>query len=243
MRLDWNVSQLSDPLISAFIAHLRVEKGRSEHTCTAYRRDLLRFTQFLSESGVDVLRAGSSDVTRFIADRFQSGEADTSVNRALSSVRGFYRWCEAEGFVTDDPCRQVASPRLTRALPKAVSVNEVFRLIEGAGGRGSAELDARDRAFLEFLYATGARVSEATSADIDDVDHDDASVVLRGKGGKQRRVPIGSAARTALDEWLVRGRPALVSAGRGTPALFVNSRGGRLTRQSGFGIGTNPAFR
>ena len=237
------MSQPSDALISAFITHLRVERGRSENTCAGYLRDLVKFADFIARTQVNLRGVAPADVSAFITELGAAGIAGSSVSRAVSALRGFYRWCEAEGMVSEDPCRRVPTPKPVKTLPKAISVSDVIRLIESAGGRDVAALNLRDRAFLEFLYATGSRVSEAVGADVDDIDREDASVILRGKGGKQRRVPVGSAAIGALDEWLVRGRPQVVATGKGSPALFVNERGARLTRQSGFEIVHRAATR
>jgi integrase/recombinase XerD len=151
------------------------------------------------------------------------------------AVRGFHRFAAREGLTAVDPGRDVRPPARARRLPKAISVAEVEAILAAAdlddGPRG-----LRDRALLELLYATGARISEAVGLDVDDLDAESASVRLLGKGGRQRVVPVGRPALAAVESYLVRGRPALMSAGRGGPALFVNTRGGRLTRQSGWSI-------
>ncbi|SDZ43780.1 integrase/recombinase XerD [Micromonospora pattaloongensis] len=163
-----------------------------------------------------------------------------SAARAASAVRGLHRFAVREGLVPHDASRDVRPPTLPRRLPKALDVTDVERLLETAGPEEAAGEGAprrlRDRALLEFLYGTGARISEAVGAAIDDLDLADGTAVLHGKGGRTRLVPIGGYARAALEAYLVRGRPALAAAGRGTPAVFLNSRGGPLSRQSAWTI-------
>ena len=166
-------------------------------------------------------------------DEQHSPLAASSAARALVAVRGFHRFAQREGLVADDPAAEVSPPTPARRLPKSLTVDQVQRLLEAAG-IGDGPLPLRDRALLELLYGTGARISEAVGLDVDDLDLDGRSVLLRGKGGRERLVPIGSYAVAAVDAYLVRGRPTLVDAGtgRGGPALFLNARGGRLSRQS-----------
>lgn len=164
-----------------------------------------------------------------------------SAARAVSAVRGLHRFAVREGLVTDDVSRDVRPPTAPRRLPKALEVTEVERLLAAAGepqavGGAEAALGLRDRALLEFLYGTGARISEAVGAAVDDLDPADGAAVLHGKGGRTRLVPIGGYAVAALQAYLVRGRPLLASAGRGTPAVFLNARGGPLSRQGAWAI-------
>lgn len=163
-----------------------------------------------------------------------------SAARAASAVRGLHRFAVREGLAAQDASRDVRPPSAPRRLPKALDVAEVERLLEtaapdAASGAG-APLLLRDRALLEFLYGTGARISEAVGAAVDDLDLGEGTALLHGKGGRTRLVPVGGYASAALDAYLVRGRPALVAAGRGTPAVFLNSRGGPLSRQSAWAI-------
>ena len=157
----------------------------------------------------------------------------------MAAVRGLHAYAFAQGLSPADPARPVPPPAPPRRLPKAISVTEVERLLDAAGpGEGDPRL-VRDRALLEFLYATGARISEATGLDVDELELDgEPAVLLDGKGGKQRIVPLGRYAAAALDAYLVRARPALAAAARRsvTPALFLNARGGRLTRQGAWGV-------
>jgi integrase/recombinase XerD len=185
-----------------------------------------------------------ADVTAFLRALREGGDgqaplAATSAARTVVSVRGLHRFLVAEGVTGTDPARDVHPPAVPRRLPKAIAVDEVERLLDAAGADDTPRA-LRDRALLEVLYGTGARISEAVGLDVDDIDvSDDAAagaVRLLGKGSKERLVPIGSYARAAVDAYLVRGRPALVAAGAGSPALFLNARGGRLSRQSAWTV-------
>jgi len=175
-----------------------------------------------------------ADVTAYLA-RLRDGDAEhpplsaASAARAVSAVRGLHRFAVREGLCANDPAREVRPPVPPRRLPKALEVTEVERLL-------STVDDLRDKALLEFLYATGARISEAVGAAIDDLDLAQGTAVLHGKGGRSRLVPVGGFARSALEAYLVRARPGLLAVGRGTPAVFVNRRGGRLSRQSAWTI-------
>ena len=188
------------------------------------------------------------DVAGFLAG-LREGDGDhpplaaSSAGRAVVAVRGLHAFALAEGLAAADPARQVRPPAPPRRLPKAIPFADVERLLEAAG-TGATPRSLRDRALLELLYATGARISEATGLDVDDVDIDGpvergTTVRLSGKGSKQRVVPVGSYAREALGHYLVRARPALAAAARrasASPAVFLNARGGRLTRQGAWGI-------
>jgi integrase/recombinase XerD len=153
-------------------------------------------------------------------------------------VRGFHRFAAAEGITVVDVASAVKPPTPGRRLPKSLSLDEVLALLEAAGGDSPNDgpLTLRNRALLELLYSTGARISEAVGLAVDDVDTENRSVLLRGKGGKQRLVPIGRPAVSALDAYFVRGRPELARRGRGTPAIFLNARGGQLSRQSAWQV-------
>ncbi|GIG29423.1 tyrosine recombinase XerD [Cellulomonas marina] len=225
--------------LEQYLAHLQVERGLSANTLAAYRRDLARYARHLTASGRTAPdQVAEADVTAYVRV-LRSGSdgraalSASSAARAVVAVRGWHRFWLLEGAVPADAARAVRPPAQPRRLPKAVPVEDVERLLEAAGtGEGPGPL--RDRALLELLYATGARISEAVGLDLDDLDTSPgrASVLLRGKGGKERVVPVGSFALGALEAYLVRGRPALVAAGRGTPAVFCNTRGARLSRQS-----------
>ena len=168
--------------------------------------------------------------------------AASSAARTLVAVRGLHRFLALEGVLDGDPTRDVAPPRTPDRLPKAISTHEVERLLEAAS-LGDGPLPLRDRALLELLYGTGARISEASGLDVDDVDTGERVVRLLGKGGKERLVPLGSYAASALEAWLVRGRPETARRGRGTPAVFLGVRGARLSRQSAWAVLRSAAER
>ncbi|EHI45490.1 tyrosine recombinase XerD [Rhodococcus opacus PD630] len=230
--------------VDSYLDHLAVERGAARNTLGSYRRDLERYTQFLADREVtDIGRIREQDVSDFVI-ALRAGDqarelpplAASSAARALIAVRGFHRFAAAEGMTAVDVARDVRPPSPAKRLPKSLPVNEVLALLEAVGGSGPADgpRAVRDRALLELLYSTGARISEAVGLDVDDVDTETRSVLLRGKGGKQRVVPVGRPAVESLDAYLIRGRPALAS--RGTPALFLNVRGGRLSRQSAWKV-------
>ncbi|GGV25176.1 tyrosine recombinase XerD [Actinomadura cremea] len=158
-----------------------------------------------------------------------------SAARALVAVRGLHRFALREGLAPDDPAHGVKPPTPPRRLPKAISVQDVERLLAAASGWSAADARTarglRDRALLELLYGSGARISEAVGLDVDDLDLAEGVARVAGKGGKDRVVPVGDYAARAVDAYLVRARPDLAGAGRGGPALFLNARGGRLSRQ------------
>lgn len=220
-----------------FLDHLTVERGLAENTIVAYRRDLTRYVAFLDRRGLGAADdVGERDVRSFLASLSASTHgpdevsyAATSVARGLSAVRSFHRWLLREGFVASDPAATVIRPRLPRPLPHPLTLDEVESIL-AIPAEGSVA-GARDRAILELLYGAGLRVSELTGLDVDDVDLDEGAVRVIGKGNKQREVPVGRMAREAVEAYLQRGRPALASPAS-RAALFLNTRGGRLTRQS-----------
>ena len=226
-----------DRVVAAYLDHLTVERGLSPNTLSSYRRDLRRYCEVLSARGVKSLgQVQESDVSDFLASLRRGDEdhpplAAASAARAVVAARGLHKFAAREGLVDVDAAAAVRPPAPARRLPKALSVDQALALLEAAGDE-SSPLGIRDRALLEVLYGTGARISEAVALDVDDLDFEQGVVLLRGKGSKQRIVPVGTHARNAIQAYFVRGRPALVAAGRGTPAVFVNHRGGRLSRQS-----------
>ncbi|MCU1590971.1 MAG: tyrosine recombinase XerD [Frankiales bacterium] len=188
-----------------------------------------------------------ADVAGFLAllregDGTHPPLSTSSAGRAVVAVRGLHRFALREGLTEVDPAREVKPPVPARRLPKAISVEDVERLLEAAGSAQTPRA-LRDRALLEVLYGTGARISEAVGLAVDDLDRGSGLVRLDGKGGKQRMVPVGSYAQRAVEAYLVGGRPALAAAGRGTPALFLNARGGRLSRQSAWSVLRSAATR
>ena len=223
-------------VLADYLDHLAVERGIAHNTLDGYTRDLCRYVAHLTSSGVsDLAAVTEAGIAEFVAvlregDGHYQPLAASSAARALVAVRGLHRFAMREGIAPADPAREVRPPSPPRRLPKALPLDDVFRLLERPVGDDASAL--RGRALLELLYSTGARISEAVGLDLDDVDVRERTVLLNGKGGKQRLVPIGRPALRALDAYLVRARPGLAAGGRGTPAVFLNRRGGRLSRQS-----------
>ena len=226
-------------LADKYLRHLNLERGLAKNSLAAYNRDLGEYLAFLRKLGITDL----SQVTDLTVEAFVEHVAATkkasSVARTLAGVRGWHKYLLLEGILVKDNAHKVHPPKAAKRLPKAISVDLVLELLEAAGPEPDSEtsdvavdpIRVRDRAILELLYATGARVSEIVNLDIDDL-VDPTLIRLFGKGSKERIVPVGSYAQRALENYLVRTRPLLVSKGRGTPAVFLNQRGGRLSRQS-----------
>jgi integrase/recombinase XerD len=221
-----------------YLDHLRVERGLSPHSLAAYRRDLGLYGQYLAGVGIaEPVEAGPADLAAFVAwireQRTAEGRpfAATTVARTLVAVRGLHRFLVREGLARADPTSEVTGPRLSRALPKALPLEAVERLLAVPTGDDPAAL--RDRAMLEVLYGAGLRISELVDLEVDDVDLEHGAVRALGKGRKERIVPLGRPGRRAVEAWLVRGRPALAPA---SPALFTNLRGARLTRQGAWKV-------
>ncbi|MFB9697559.1 site-specific tyrosine recombinase XerD [Amorphoplanes digitatis] len=222
--------------VRTYLDHLTVERGLSRNTLASYRRDLDRYLETLAAAGVgDLAAVTAAEVEGHLA-RLREGDPEhpalsaASAARAVSAVRGLHRFAAREGIVAHDVSREVKPPAPPKRLPKALDVDQVARLLAVA-------VPPRDRALLEFLYGTGARISEAVGLAVDDLAlGDEPTVTLHGKGGRTRFVPVGRYAREALEAYLVQVRPALAAAGRGTPAVFLNARGGPLSRQSAWTI-------
>jgi integrase/recombinase XerD len=239
-------------VVGGYLDHLTVERGLAANTIASYRRDLRRYTEFLAAAGVEGLgEVAEADVAAFLV-ALRTGDDDhpplsaTSAARAVVAVRGMHRFALLDGLVSGDVAAEVKPPAPTRRLPKAIPVQQVEALLTAAGSvEGPRGL--RDRALLELLYGTGARISEAVGLAVDDLDLASAAVRLAGKGGKERVVPVGSYAVRAVEDYLVRARPALAAAsargGRGAGALFLNARGGPLSRQSAWSILRSAAER
>jgi integrase/recombinase XerD len=242
-------------LIQTYLDHLIVERGMSRHTVGAYGRDLRRYADYLAELGIGDPSKVTSALISGYAARLREGKAapdgegwieaplaSASAARAVIAVRSLHRFAAAEGLTAEDPARTVRPSKSPRRLPKALSLDQVQAML--AVPATDTEVGVRDAALLELLYGTGIRISEAVALDVDDVDRlvrreaAERTPGLRvlGKGGKERIVPVGSYARAALDAYLVRGRPVLTARGRGNPALFVNTRGSRLSRQSAWAV-------
>ncbi|GAB3491852.1 site-specific tyrosine recombinase XerD [Nocardiopsis coralliicola] len=253
----------AEDAVAGYLHHLSVERGLAANTLASYRRDLRRYTEFLAEQGISALdRAAPGDVAAFLR-ALREGSAEhpplsgASAGRAVVAVRGLHRFAVREGIAAADPAAEVSPPQAARRLPKAVPLSAVEALLASAAGPAGEPRGLRDRALLELLYGTGARISEAVGLDVDDVSGiaraagsgggaaggsagaEDAAVgvvCFAGKGGRERRVPVGRFARAAVEDYLVRGRPALAAPGRGGAALFLNARGGRLTRQGAWAV-------
>ncbi|MFT4263715.1 MAG: site-specific tyrosine recombinase XerD [Nocardioides sp.] len=241
--------------VRTWLDHLAVERGLSANTLAAYRRDLGRYLDFLAAEGIEDLGAITEATLTAYQLRLAEGDRDheplsaSSRARMLVAVRGFHRFALADGLLASDPAAGVRPPRPAKRLPKALPLADVEAILGAVDTETT--LGLRDKALLEVLYGTGARISEAVGLDVDDLDisgsASDGTVLLRGKGGKERLVPLGSYARAALDAWLVRGRPE-IAAGATDPrgsggALFLNARGGRLSRQSAWTVLTRTADR
>lgn len=249
-----------DRAVTGYLQHVGVERGLATNTLAAYKRDLARYANFLAAQGVseprDITR---HDVTAFVQALSDGSDGASPLNvrsaaRTVVAVRGLHKFWALEGITTADPASDVHPPMPGKRLPKAITVEEVTRILEAAGTDTATGL--RDRALLEFLYSTGARISEAVGLDVDDVSLDSTpagnhspesasageaaggpSIVrLFGKGSKERLVPLGSYGARAVSAYVVRGRPLLAAKGKGTPALFLNARGGRISRQSAWTI-------
>lgn len=241
--------------VDSYLRHVSIERGLSENTVAAYRRDLAGYVAWLREQGLGDTSAVTAEIVgSFVADRAAARPpiAASSLARLQSSVRGLHRFLAREGVETADPASGLRPPKQPRRLPKALTIEQVEQLLDAAGPAPAAVpaasdssagdettggaapgdlIGMRDRALLELLYATGARVSEIVQLDVDDVSHADV-LRVRGKGSKERIVPVGSYAHAALDVYLTRARPELARRGRATPRLFLGARGAPLSRQS-----------
>jgi len=237
--------------IEDYLRHLTIERGMAKNTLLAYRRDLNIYLEFLARqeisSASEVTEANVKEFAQFLVTG--KGLVATSVARVLAAVRGFHKFLLMENLVPDDAAGKVKPPKLPKRLPKAISIAEVELLLKAAGPDpedGVATtgdlIRIRDRAILELLYATGARVSELINMDVDDL-VDPEIVRLFGKGSKERLVPVGRFAQAALASYQVRVRPDLAKLSKGTPALFLNQRGTRLSRQSVWQIISDAAKR
>ena len=223
--------------VERFLDHLTVERGLSGHTVSAYRRDLDRYARYCTQRGVDDAAWAEEDlVSGFVAHLSEARHGPdgtvpyhaSSIARALAAVRSFHRFLILEGDTDRDPSAGVVRPKVPRNLPRPLSVDEVERILISPLGAGPATL--RDRALLETLYGAGLRISELVGLDVDDVDLERGSVRVVGKGDKERLVPLGRYAKEAISAYLTAGRPGLASKTTRS-ALFLNARGGRLTRQ------------
>lgn len=236
--------------VRTYLDHLAVERGLAANTLSSYRRDLRRYLAFLDAVGIESLSGISEQTVAEFLMRLREGDAEHqplgagSAGRTVVAVRGFHKFAVRDGLTDRDPSAGVRPPAPVKRLPKALALGEVEAILEAAGAPGTV-LALRDRALLELLYGTGARISEAVGLDVDDLDldRDQATVLLRGKGGKERIVPVGRYAREAIEAYLTRARPELASAGSPAGAVFLNARGGRLSRQSAWTVMVRAAER
>ena len=236
----------------AYLDHLAIERGLSNNTVNSYSRDLARYHEYLAGAGIHALAEITPETLRAFLQAAAAGEdgknplTASSIARLMASLRGFHGFAVNERLSSIDPTESLENPRLARPLPKALTITQTRALLEAFSGEDPASL--RSRALLETLYASGARVSEVCALDVDDVgvlagseaadpeENPITLVTVTGKGNKQRLVPLGEYAVKALDAYLVRSRPQLAQKGRGSSALFLNLRGGRLSRQSTWNI-------
>ena len=235
MAANWSV------VIQNYLDHLTIERGLSQNTIQAYRRDLIGYSKRMIELGItEVAEVTESDVLAY--ERWLAGGDEerpplsaTSVGRNIVSIRNFHVFALAEGMAKTNPAENISPPKTPARLPKALGVDQVQKLLDSIGS--DTPEDLRDKAVLEVLYGTGARVSEVVNLDLDEctrvLAQPELGLRILGKGSKYRMVPLGSYARNALEAWLVRGRPQFATvAGKSTPAVFLNTRGNRLSRQS-----------
>ena len=228
-----------DNALQSFLDHLTIERGLSSNSISAYRRDLAKFSDFLDKEKLDFERLSEDEIISFEVWLKGLGMAVTSINRNISALKSFYKYL-AQEFSTNNPVSVVLSSKVPRRLPKALTIKEITSLIDSTKREGDP-ISLRDHAIIELLYGTGARVSEIVGLDVNDFAQSDVegnpitTLKLRGKGSKERIVPLGSFAKNALDEYLVRIRPNLLrksKSARVETALFLNQRGSRLSRQS-----------
>jgi integrase/recombinase XerD len=230
-----------DAARSSYLDQLRIERGLSSNSISSYSRDLLKFEDFLNLSRKDFAKLTAQDLTDFEVSLKSMGLASSSINRTLSAVKGFYKYVSLE-FDIANPTLEIVSAKIARKLPKALSVDEVTALIESAKREGDP-ISLRDCAILELLYSSGGRVSEIVGVNTSDIsiskteDGDVTVLKLRGKGSKERLVPLGKYAVAAIEDYFTRTRPALAAKNsKSEPALFLNVRGRRLSRQTAWQI-------
>lgn len=225
------------PLLEEYLLWLHLERGRSPHTLAAYRRDLFAYLEWLDRQGSNPIAVGPDLIEAYLANLRGAGSAQSSLARVLSSVRGFHRYLVEEGHAPHDPTTDIGPRSIGERLPKALDERSVARLIDSV--EGDEPLSRRDRALLEFLYGTGCRVSEAIGLDLDRLDLEQGSARVLGKGAKERIVPLGRTLRDALGAWLCAAgrdewRPDRWARRGDAEAVFLNRRGGRLSRQGAF---------
>jgi integrase/recombinase XerD len=219
----------SSELVEEYLRWLVIERGRLPATIESYRRDLVRFTEWVARADLTVTRLSAQTIDKYLAAMRRDALAPSSVNRALAAIRGWCAYLVDEGVLQLDPTAKVGTPRRARSLPKPLSESDTERLISAAVG--DTPLDLRDRALIELLYGTGVRVSEAIGVELQHLDFDEDVIRVTGKGDRQRLVPIGAELRVALVDYLSPGGRGELVGAASKSFLFLNARGGRLTRQ------------
>ncbi len=240
-----------DPMVKGFLDYLKVEKGLTPLTVGAYRSDVIQLAEFLAVRHRELTQARREDVRAFLSQLFANGVKDRSVARKLSTLRHFYKYLLLDRIIKQDPTLEIDSPKQWKVLPKSLAGSEIDAILEAAGKKQRARRDAarsvsagkvpddrklsaalaqRDRAMVEMLYAGGLRVSEIVNVKLEDLKLEMGHVLVRGKGDKERIVPMGKAAQEQISSYLADGREALLK-GKISSMLFVRQGGGRLTRQ------------
>jgi len=234
-------NEQNQKLVQRWIRHLRTERDLSPHTLSSYKRDVGKYVTWLGDKDLGDVTA--TDIENYLVYvRGELGLAASSTVRMLASVRGLHSFGFQERALPIDVAASVPAPARGASIPKAMSVDDVVSLIDACpNGDGAGPLQLRDRALVEMLYSTGARITELLDLDVDDWDAENQWVLVRGKGGKERIVPLGTPALRALEQYQVRGREALNK--KGSPALFLNRSGARMGRQSGFKVVSEAAER
>lgn len=226
-----------EQVLQRYLRYVTIERGLSANTLAAYTRDLTAYVYWLDGRGVSqpssITRGHVTDYLQHLGTR-QPPLTASSQSRILSSIRGFHAFMVAEQILENDVTADIQRPKLPKRLPKAITVEQMTALLAAVDGEEDVRI--RDKALLELLYATGCRISEAVALNVDDVTSEEDFIRVRGKGGKQRLVPLGSYARTALDAYLVRVRPTFSVNGQATPALFLGPRGARVSRQTAWKV-------
>lgn len=224
-----DLNETTSPELEAFLGHIQLERGLSKHTYSGYKQDLSKFIAFLALHNKGVTSASVEDGRRFIGEIRSQGLKDSSVARKISSLKSFYNYLTISAIVDSNPMTLLRTPRILRPLPRSLSVEEVARLIEAPDVSGP--LGIRDRALWETIYAGGLRVSEALGLEFGDLDAENGWILVRGKGSKERWVPIGKSAGEWLSKYLKDARPLLIKGRTIIRKLFLNARGKPLTRQ------------
>ncbi len=209
--------------IDNFLDYLRAERAVSPYTLKAYTQDLKEFSAFVDKKPKNI---DNLDIRTFLASLYHRNLKKSSISRKLASIRSFFKYLHREGHVKSNPAKLVSSPKVPKNLPKFLTIDEVFSLVETP--KGETFKPTRDKAIIELLYSCGLRVSELTSLDISDLDIKETIIRVKGKGRKERIMPIGTKAMEAITNYL----PERISLKKKSPGLFLNNRGGRLTQRS-----------